>query len=64
MLKFYIFQKQIYISVQTAEDIVDRNVQFLRLFHRKCRELKFSWILLLSFLFSKFFAYDKSLGFS
>ena len=44
MLKFYFYSKTnfLYIGVQTAEDIVERNVQFLQLFHRKCRELKFS----------------------
>ena len=44
MLKSYFYSKTNFLNVgvQTAADIVERNVQFLRLFHRKCRELKFS----------------------
>ena len=66
MLKFYFYSKTnlLNVGVQSAEDIVEKNVQFLRLFHRKCWELKFSWILLLLFFFIKLFTHDKSLGFS
>ena len=56
MFKFYFYSKTNFLNVgvQTAEDIVERNVKFLRLFHRKCQELKFSWILLLWFFFLNF----------
>ena len=65
MLKFYFYSKTIflYICVQTAEDIVERNVQFLRLFTENFESLNSHEYCYCGF-FKQLFIYDKSLGFS
>ena len=65
MLKFHYFSKTnfLYISVETAEDIIERNVQFCDFFKENVKSLN-SHEYCYFCLKKKLFTYDKSLGFS
>ena len=65
MLKFYFYSKTNFlsVSVQTAEDIVERNVQFFDFFTETVESLNSHDYCYCVFFF-QLFTHDKSLGFS